>query len=471
MANFSTLLEKYSWPLVIFISAFLCFFNLGKTELASWDESLYGINAIEMDIHKDWFNPYYEGEPDQWNVKPPLFVNLVRLSYQFFGHNTFALRFPSALSAFFLSLLAFRWFKKEWGTKDGLLTVSMIWGCTALIGQHAGRSGDTDALFSLVICGSAFSAYQYSRNLRASSLIITAAILGIGFWVKSTAVLLVFPGLFLFLMATRKLHLKNLLLPAIVFLLFPIAWVAAYSVWGIRFEDSTYGGESGWANSFIYDTFHRFTGSGQFQAIPKKHDFILTFLDSRFNLWHIPFLITAVFIVISLVRKRREFLAHLLIDPLVLLALCITVPYLIVLQISANVNGWYLIPLLPFLAVITTFGFRRLENHWPITSWLWIATACFTTVRHMVEHIQIEDNTPKIVDVMNSREEPELLVDLGLPPNLTLYAHWSGKDIRFVKLDEETLQSNPNQLLIARRAAGIEATEVILDGEVMLAKL
>ena len=134
MPQLSSFLEKISWPLVILVTTFLCFFNLGKDELASWDESLYGVNAVEMDQQSDWFNPYFEGEPDDWNVKPPLFVNCVRWSYAIFGYNELGLRFPSALSAFILVLVFFGWLKKELGWEVGILTVAMIWGCTGLIG-------------------------------------------------------------------------------------------------------------------------------------------------------------------------------------------------------------------------------------------------------------------------------------------------------------------------------------------------
>src|SRR3954468_544174 len=87
---FAVLIALCSYPL---------FVNLGKLSLRMWDESRNAINAYEMLHDHSFFVTHFDGQPDNWNSKPPLMIWLIALFMKFFGPTTLAVRLPSALSA------------------------------------------------------------------------------------------------------------------------------------------------------------------------------------------------------------------------------------------------------------------------------------------------------------------------------------------------------------------------------------
>ena len=60
--------------LLLMIVSFFAFFRLGDHLIQDWDESRHGINAIEMLQNGDWVNLHFKGQPDDWNIKPPLTI-------------------------------------------------------------------------------------------------------------------------------------------------------------------------------------------------------------------------------------------------------------------------------------------------------------------------------------------------------------------------------------------------------------
>ncbi len=318
--------------LVAIVTAYLCFWNLGSAQLASWDESLYGVNAFEMDKRGEWLNPYYAGEPDQWNVKPPLMVSLIRVSQNLFGFNELGLRMPSATAAFLLTFGFFLIIKRETDTTNAFLTTGMLWGCTGLIGQHAGRSGDTDAVFAALLFFGAISIYQFSKTLRGRHVLAAAFFFGLAFYAKSTAVLLIVPSVLLFLWwkigMSTILRNRNIWLGVTLFLAFPLSWIIINSIYGVSFGESDFGGSNSWTNSFFYDTIQRFSGTGHFVGKEKKWDFFLAFLDSRFNLWHIPFILTCIYLLLRFFRILKKGIeAFRQSDPLLQFSLFMAVPF------------------------------------------------------------------------------------------------------------------------------------------------
>ncbi|MGI4881264.1 MAG: ArnT family glycosyltransferase, partial [Janthinobacterium lividum] len=87
--------------LVVFAIAVIAF-QLGDTaslKMQAWDESRLAVNAIEMMMTGERVVTTYGFQPDLWNTKPPLVINLMAWSMQLFGPNFFAMRLPSALAA------------------------------------------------------------------------------------------------------------------------------------------------------------------------------------------------------------------------------------------------------------------------------------------------------------------------------------------------------------------------------------
>ena len=71
--------------------------------ILDYDESRHGINAYEMIRNQDYVVSTYQGEPDYWNLKPPLSFWLIAVGYRMFGYNALGLRFFSALASLLVS--------------------------------------------------------------------------------------------------------------------------------------------------------------------------------------------------------------------------------------------------------------------------------------------------------------------------------------------------------------------------------
>lgn len=467
--------DKLAFLSVALISAVLCFYNLDKAPLASWDESLYGVNAYEMDKQGDWFNAYFKGKPDQWNVKPPLYVNLVRLSHHLFGYNKLALRLPSAISCFILLTMFYAILKSRIGILHSILMVAMLWGCTGLIGHHSGRTGDTDALFTLLVFATAMLVFKYSANQKGLPLLLAAISAGLGFLTKSTMIFLIFPGLLLFLILKKSISVKTLFPAAAIFLVFPISWLTASHFLGIEFENSVFGGDSSWTNSFIHDTLNRFTGAGMFEEkAGKTPDFFLVFLDSRFNLWHIPFIGSVALLFFQVIKHRRNLLKKTrAADSLLLLSVCLILPYMLVLSASENVHQWYMIPLLPFIAVITGHGFQFALKRKQQLIYLWVGLAIFTSVRHLYEHQQTITDETEIYEMAASELSPEdcLYIERSLEPHEVLYAEWFTNDQCFLDKDELSNYTGSGNLLLVRAKSYSEGKAIFQTDELELVKL
>lgn len=84
--------------LLLVLSGYLYFFQLDKIALTDPDETFYAQTAKEMFQKGEWITPTLYGEPQF--EKPILFYWLIEISYQIFGINEYAARFPSALFGF-----------------------------------------------------------------------------------------------------------------------------------------------------------------------------------------------------------------------------------------------------------------------------------------------------------------------------------------------------------------------------------
>ncbi len=97
--------------LVILLSVFINFFNLGAIPLLDPDEPVYAETPKEMFQYNEFMSPRIYGE--YWYDKPPLYYWLVAGSYKLFGVNEFAARFPSAALAV-VSVAAVYAFTRRW---------------------------------------------------------------------------------------------------------------------------------------------------------------------------------------------------------------------------------------------------------------------------------------------------------------------------------------------------------------------
>ncbi len=129
------------------------------------DESRYAEIPWEMLANHDWATLHHVGLP--YYEKPPLGYWLTAASQYLFGHNNFAVRFPSALAAGLTALAIFLLVRRVRGDATPALVAAAIYlSCLQIFGVATFAVLDT--MFTLFVCLSLF-AYYMAMNGRTSA--------------------------------------------------------------------------------------------------------------------------------------------------------------------------------------------------------------------------------------------------------------------------------------------------------------
>ena len=117
-----------------------------------WDESLFAITAGEMLDSGDWIGTTFLGSLDYYNSKPPLHVWLVALSFKAFGPGLVSLRLPAIVAAW-LTVGAARVVgeRARSAARSPWWPALVLATCYGFLYVHSGRSGNSDALFTLLV--------------------------------------------------------------------------------------------------------------------------------------------------------------------------------------------------------------------------------------------------------------------------------------------------------------------------------
>ena len=202
--------------------------NLENQVIMAFDEARHGVNGYEMIRNDDFLVHTYQGEPDFWNLKPPLSYWLIALHFKLFGYNCVAFRLHSAIATVFTLLAATLWTKKRHGMVVSLLVLLFLIINPALYGLNFARTGEADALHTLFVTLSMLCLLSSSRDIRW--LYGSALGFGFSFLAKSYHAAIIPMMCLLYLVLTgevRKLKLKNYLLLFLFGLLPILPWAIA----------------------------------------------------------------------------------------------------------------------------------------------------------------------------------------------------------------------------------------------------
>jgi 4-amino-4-deoxy-L-arabinose transferase-like glycosyltransferase len=142
--------------ILLLICAVTFWWQLGRLGLTDPDEPFYAETSREMLTSGDWITPHIYGAPQF--EKPILFYWLGALSLKAFGVNEFAARFPSALAATMLVLLAYGFGRSCFGRVAGLITGLFL--STAFAFILMARLMLTDMVFATFVSASLFSLWK-----------------------------------------------------------------------------------------------------------------------------------------------------------------------------------------------------------------------------------------------------------------------------------------------------------------------
>ena len=337
--------EALYWLMIIALltaGGFLLFTNLGEAAISDCDEARHGINAYEMLQSGDYVVSTFMGEPDFWNLKPPLTYYCIALCYQLFGFSAFSLRFYSALSMLLTMTIMALWTKKRYGSISSIFCQLFWLACAMVYGPHFARFGDADAQMLLFYVIAMLCMLQSPKNLKW--LYGSAVCFGLAFMSKSWHAALIPVTCFVFVCVTgliRKLRLRNYLL-LIFFGLLPIMpWaVARYMRDGMAF----------FIHSLVKDVGHRATTihEGHFGTTFYYVKYLLS--DPAVTLGLV--LCAAAFIWKGCLRTRFSTdhigLALWFLVPLILYSACV------------SKLAWYIFVSLPALAIGLGMAVRQL---------------------------------------------------------------------------------------------------------------
>ncbi len=289
-----------------------------------------------MYLHGNWLVPFYEGQPDMWNTKPPLLIWLQVISMKLLGVSDLAIRLPSAMGAVATGILLW-WFcavkqKRPWaGFFAGVVFASTY----AYISNHGGRTGDYDPLLIFFMTFYCLSFFLYLTENSRRWLLLFWIFLTLATFTKGIVGLMLLPGIFL-LTFTEKKFRHTLLNPVFYYgLLFFIFMVGGYYFLREQFNPG-----------YLKAVYQNELG-GRYLETLEGHQYPFGFYTrnmrfERYVYWFwfiIPAFIAGFLNRSSCTRKISLF------------NLCMTVPFWLIISLGQTKLDWYDLPLYPFLSL------------------------------------------------------------------------------------------------------------------------
>ena len=203
MLRYEKYLEYFVLSVVIYFNFFL---RLDSSFMRPWDESYYAINAFEMSKSGNFIVPLFNGQPDFFDLKPPMQIWAQILSIKVLGFNELAVRLPSAICGALVSIFLFaflkRYFDRLWAWGSFFILVTS----NGFINFHTARTGEMDAMLTLFLFLNTLYLFHFVTDEEKDNKIIFLywAFLALAFLTKSFASLLFIPAHVILLFIFRR---------------------------------------------------------------------------------------------------------------------------------------------------------------------------------------------------------------------------------------------------------------------------
>lgn len=192
------------FALLLGVICFLSFYKLDAKYVDPWDEARHGINAYEMLKSRSFVKSTYLYETDYYNLKPPLSMWSIMISFVIFGTNVFALRVVSASCYVILAIIVGVFVKKRYGALESLFTLGFLSANTDPFIAHMVRAGDADSLYVLIFTIAMLAMLSIKENQK--NLYVCGLCFSLAFLTKSfhAGIIVLIGGLFLLLTGELK---------------------------------------------------------------------------------------------------------------------------------------------------------------------------------------------------------------------------------------------------------------------------
>jgi 4-amino-4-deoxy-L-arabinose transferase-like glycosyltransferase len=223
----SSLWHRLALGGIMLISIFMNFFQLGQNGFGN----LYyaaGVRSMLDNWHNFFFVSYDPGGFVTID-KPPLGFWLQVVSAKLLGFTPFSVFLPQAIAGVLSVLLLYYLVRRHFGVVAGLLAALAL--ALSPISVVTNRNITIDSTLALVLLLGAWAVMRAAETGRLRWLLLSAAIVGIGFNVKMLEAYLVVPayGLLYLLAAPRSIwkRVGHLALAALVLLAISFSWALA----------------------------------------------------------------------------------------------------------------------------------------------------------------------------------------------------------------------------------------------------
>ena len=321
---------------------FVVFLKIDTYHLRWWDESIYAVNTFEMMQNANYFSLYFDGSADYYNCKPPLAIWLQVVSARIFGFNELAMRLPAAFAGAMCILITFLYSERKFGWFYAWCAALLLLTAQGFVGFHTSRTGDSDALLSLWTLLANLFFLSYLTTNKPSRILYFMIFLTLAFNTKMFAALLFSPAYLFLLIRHKKLNSfilnLNFIVGALIFVLTSFTFIY------LRESDAP-----GYLNALLEKD------AGRLLVVFENHQqpwsfYIDQLMNSQYTYACVLLLLAIYFVVTSLKDETRE----LLINMLILIA-----SFLFILSISRTKLNWYIMPVFPYLSILSAFSISQ----------------------------------------------------------------------------------------------------------------
>lgn len=326
----------FLFGLIFICFSLLLFYKLGNNYFSNWDEAWYADIIRNMATNGNYMRPIWNGEP--FLEKPPLFYWISIIPFKFLTAE-FSIRLVSAISALATALFLFFLAKRLYNFEVALASTIILFSSIGFI--FRARTGNIDSLLSFFIFASLFSFFMAQKNKRwYMSLGVSIAL---GYLTKGLIAFLVIPVVLLYFIVSKKSRdtldpwfLKGL----VIAFLIPILWI---------FISIIFNGDE-FVKAYLFKQTGKFSTTAFFWN-NFSFDFV-PFLKSGLKYWFVIF-IPGVFYMLIKERKKSS-----IIFPLYFLF------FFFILLFSENKSNWFLVPLYPIIALITSWAILEINKRY-----------------------------------------------------------------------------------------------------------
>jgi 4-amino-4-deoxy-L-arabinose transferase-like glycosyltransferase len=337
--------------LVIVLCVFNVSYKIQTSKIGEYDEARYGVSAFEMLVTNNvWINTY-ASERDFANLKPPLGLWVISTSYRIVGITPLGLRLPSMMAAILCVWLTIRLGRRYGGPPAGILAGAILATTFPFILRHGARTGNFDALFTLLITLALWLTLACNRHQAQVLSGLIGLVLALGFLVKSWAVgpFVLAALLSILWMQRRPVAFVNIAWVSLTFMVPLLCWaLARWLVDGPEFLQ----------RMLTYDLLQR--ASDTIEAASAQPFYYVSFLGDRFAPWAAILVLGSILLLVKSIGTDRPSIGCPGEKPYILLLAWWSLLPLALLSLTRSRYHWYINPILPALALATAFVIMQL---------------------------------------------------------------------------------------------------------------